>query len=253
MRIYFLSRTIRGLSQAIIPATLLWVPIYGQQQAPANSGTPVVASAQERANDAGDETAQQLQSQIIPKNDRLFFVLPNYATVENHEQFTAIPAKTKFRLSMKTMSDPVTISFIGVIALLGQARNSDPSYGQGLQGYGKRYGTAFADAGIGTLMTTSVFPTVLHQDPRYFQLGTGGAWHRAMYSVSRIFVTRSDGGELQFNYSEIVGNAVAAGISNAYRPHEQRTLGNTLRPRTSGPTFVARFVSKRICSAVRAH
>jgi hypothetical protein len=77
-------------------------------------------------------------------------------------------------------------------------------------------------------MTTSVFPTLLHQDPRYFQRGTGGTWHRLLYSVSRIFVTRSDSGEAQFNYSEIVGNAVAAGISNTYRPQNQRTLGNTL-------------------------
>ena len=55
------------------------------------------------------------------------------------------------------MTDPITVSFIGAIALIGQARNSDPSYGQGLQGYAKRYGTFYSDTGIGTLMTTSVF------------------------------------------------------------------------------------------------
>jgi hypothetical protein len=92
----------------------------------------------------------------------------------------------------------------------------------------KRYGTFYADTGIGTLLTTSVFPTLLHQDPRYFQLGSGGIWHRAMYSVSRIFVTRADNGDLQFNSSEIVGNAVAAGLSNTYHSPSQRTLGNTL-------------------------
>ena len=72
------------------------------------------------------------------------------------------------------MSDPVAISFICAMALIGQARNSDPSYGQGLQGYAKRFGTFYADTGIGTLMTTSVFPMLLHQDPRYFQVGKGG-------------------------------------------------------------------------------
>jgi len=116
------------------------------------------------------------------------------------------------------MSDPVTISFICAMALIGQARNSDPSYGQGLQGYAKRSGTFYADTGIGTLMTTSVFPTLLHQDPRYFQVGKGDAWHRVIYSVSQILVTRSDSGEGQFNYSEIVGTAVAAGISDVYHP-----------------------------------
>ena len=168
------------------------------------------------------------QPQIAPQNRRLFWVLPNYTTVEQREQFTPLSTGTKFKLSAKTMTDPVTVSFIGGIALLGQARNSDPTYGQGFQGYDKRFATFYADTGIGTLMTTSVFPTVLRQDPRYFQLGKGSKWHRALYSASRIFVARSDRGDLQFNYSEIVGNAVAAGISNAYHPETQRTLGNTI-------------------------
>ena len=174
-----------------------------------------------------EEPPAPVSSEIAPKNDRLFFVLANYTTVENTDRFTPISAKTKFLLSAKTMTDPVTVSFLGAIALMGQARNS-PTYGQGFQGYAKRYATVYADTGIGTVMTTSVFPTLLHQDPRYFQLGTGSKWHRVMYSVSRIFVTRADSGELQFNYSEVVGNAAAAGIANTYHPPNQRTLGNTL-------------------------
>jgi hypothetical protein len=175
-----------------------------------------------------EEPPAAVSPEITPKNDRLFFVLANYTTVENTERFTPLSAKTKFLLSAKTMTDPVTVSLLGVIALMGQARNSDPTYGQGLQGYAKRYATVYADTGIGTLMTTSVFPTLLHQDPRYFQLGTGSKWNRVMYSVSRIFLTRSDSGNLQFNYSEVVGNAVAAGIANTYHPANQRTLGNTV-------------------------
>ena len=172
------------------------------------------------------EPPAPVDSKVAPKKHRLFGVL-NYTTVETRDQFGTLSPKTKFRLSAKTMSDPVTVSFIGMIALVGQARNSNPGYGQGFQGYEKRFGTFFADTGIGTVMTTSVFPTLLQQDPRYFQLGRGGTWHRAMYSVSRIFVTRADSGELEFNYSEIVGNAVAAGVSNTYHPQNQRTLGNT--------------------------
>jgi hypothetical protein len=214
MQIRFLVRFARRRFGAIAPVMLLFaLPIHAQQQSLSNSNPPAIAPVQE---------------QIVLKNDRLFYVMANYTTVENRDRFGTLSAKTKFKLSAKTMSDPITVSFIGMMALLGQARNSDPTYGQGLQGYAKRYGTFYADTGIGTLMTTSVFPTLLHQDPRYFQRGTGSAWHRVMYSVSRIFVTRADSGEVQFNYSEIVGNAVAAGISNTYHPSNQRTLGNTL-------------------------
>ena len=223
--IHFLFVTGGRLFRACGPALLLCaIPIHAQEQ----SVAPVEGQASLKASSRIEPRAATIPSKTAPKNDRLFFVLPNYLTVENWEQFKPLPAETKFKLSAKTMSDPITISFIGMIALMGQARNSNPSYGQGVSGYAKRYGMFYADTGIGTVMTTSVFPTLLHQDPRYFQFGRGGIWRRAMYSVTRIFVARADNGALQFNSSEIVGNAVAAGISNTYRPQNQRTLGNTL-------------------------
>ena len=77
-------------------------------------------------------------------------------------------------------------------------------------------------------MTTAVFPSMLHEDPRYYQLGHGSVPHRAFYSVSRLFVCRTDTGQKRFNYSESIGNAVAAGISNAYHAPEDRTLSTNL-------------------------
>ena len=232
MRIHSLSRPARVLYRAISPLALFCVlTAHAQEPSPTASDAPLVAPEQEQFTlPAAPDIlpSAPLPTEIVLKNNRLFYVLANYSTVERHDDFGTLPPKTKFKLSVKTMTDPITVSFLGAIALMGQARNSDPSYGQGLQGYSKRYATTYTDTAIGTLMTTSVFPTLLHQDPRYFQLGTGGAWHRVKYSVSRIFVTRSDSGKTQFNYSEIVGNAVAAGISNTYHPEYQRTFGNTM-------------------------
>ncbi|HWF39292.1 MAG TPA: hypothetical protein VG322_12270 [Candidatus Acidoferrales bacterium] len=89
----------------------------------------------------------------------------------------------------------------------------------------KRFGESFADNSIGTYMTTAVFPSLLHEDPRYYQMGRGTFSHRALYAASRLFVTRTDSGERRFNYSESIGNAAAAAISNAYHPAEDRTAG----------------------------
>lgn len=228
-RVHFLLAAARKLFRASAPALLLCaIPIEAQEQSPARPPAPTVAPGDAQASPKVSPGIAPTAAAIPSRIARLFFVLPNYLTVENRDQFEPLAAKIKFKLSAKTMSDPITISFIGMIALMGQARNSNPSYGQGLSGYAKRYGTFYADTGICTLMTTSVFPTLLHQDPRYFQLGRGGIWHRAMYSVSRILVTRADNGDLQFNSSEIVGNAAAAGLSNTYHSPNQRTLGNTL-------------------------
>lgn len=209
------------------------IPVLAQEELPPRSfamdrALPLESVSSPAAGPAIDPAATASNSKVAPKNDRLFFVMPNYLTVENQQAFEPLATKTKFYLSAKTMSDPVTISFIGALALMGQTRNSDPSYGQGVGGYVKRYATLYGDTGISTLMTASVFPTLLHQDPRYFQLGHGGIWRRTVYAMSRIVVTRGDNGTVQFNSSEVVGTAVAAGISTTYHPQSQRTLGNTL-------------------------
>lgn len=232
MNIHLLFRAVSTPLRALaLLALFSALPLQAQEPSTEISETLPVAPAPEQVSlpaNSAIEPAAPASSQFVLKNNRLFYVLANYSTVERHDDFGTLSAKTKFKLSVKTMTDPITVSFLGAIALMGQARNSEPSYGQGLQGYSKRYATTYTDTAIGTLMTTSVFPTLLHQDPRYFQLGTGGKWHRVKYSVSRIFLTRSDSGQTQFNYSEIVGNAVAAGISNAYHPDYQRNFGNTM-------------------------
>jgi hypothetical protein len=191
-----------------------------------------VLSTKDPATSAAQAPAVTASSPAQPQttliNHRLLGIVANYTTVETQDQVGRLSAATKFKLTAKTMTDPVTVSFLAGIALLGQARNSDPTFGQGFSGYDKRLATFYADTAIGTLMTSSVFPTALHQDPRYFQLGHGGTRRRLLHAVGSIFVARSDRGALQFNYSQILGNAVAAGISNTYHPEAQRTLGNTL-------------------------
>jgi len=97
-----------------------------------------------------------------------------------------------------------------------QLTNSNRAFGQGLAGYGRYFGTSLADFVIGDYMTDAIYPVLLHQDPRYFQRGTGSVGSRLVYAVSWEFITRGDNGQRQFNYSEWLGNATAVAISNSY-------------------------------------
>jgi hypothetical protein len=115
-----------------------------------------------------------------------------------------------------------------MVASIHQAENSDAPFGQGMQGYAKRYGAGFADQAIGNMMTGAVFPSLLRTDPRYFRMGEGRIRQRLGYSLTRIFVTRTDSGRRAINFSELGGNAVAAGISNLYYPSQDRTVSNNL-------------------------
>ncbi len=163
-----------------------------------------------------------------PQNDRLFLVLPNYTTVEGEGVIHPLTTKEKFQISADGMFDPAEFAFVGVVALVNQATNDNPEWHQGLKGYARRYGNAFANQAIGNINTGAIWPTLLKQDPRYFQLQKGSFTHRFIYSASRIIITRTDSGHAQFNFSELLGNMTAAGISNVYQPRQERSVGNTM-------------------------
>ncbi len=165
-------------------------------------------------------------------NDRLFYTLPNFLSLENAGKVPPLTAGQKFNVVARGSFDYVEFPWYGFLAAISQAQNSEPGFGQGWGGYGKRYASAFADGTIENFMVGAVLPAILHQDPRFFQSGEGNFTHRAGYAVSRIFITRTDSGNSQFNYSEILGSALSAAIStNTYHPR------STIIATKSGPRF----------------
>ncbi len=152
--------------------------------------------------------------------------MPNFLTV-NSTDVPRLTAKEKFKAFARSSFDYFEFPWYGIIAGVGQAVNSDPTYGQGFEGYGKRYATVFADGTIQNFMVGAVVPSVLHQDPRYYPMGKGGFFRRTGYALSRLFVTRSDSGQTEFNFSEVFGGAIASGISSfSYHPAGQHNIGN---------------------------
>jgi len=192
------------------------------------ASTPQTLSSQSQAPQTKEEKNNCQTEQTGVSKDRLFFTLPNFLTVENAGQIPPLTAGQKFKVVARSSFDYVEFPWYAFLAGISQAENSEPGYGQGAAGYGKRYGAAFADGTIENFWTSAILPSLLRQDPRFYQLGKGTFWHRTGYAVSRIFVTRTDSGHNQFNASEIFGSAIAAGISTySYHPQSDRTLSNT--------------------------
>lgn len=159
-------------------------------------------------------------------NDRLFYTLPNFLTLQGREKLPPLSAKDKFKVVALGTFDYIEYPWWGILAAIDQAENNEQGYGQGWVGYAKRYGSTAGDSMIENFMTGAVFPSVLHQDPRFYQSSKGGFWRRSGYAVSRIVVTRSDAGKSQFNFSEVFGAATAAAIST-YSYHPRSTFLST--------------------------
>lgn len=155
-------------------------------------------------------------SLLQPESKRILGVIPNYRTSPSLQDYEPLTSREKFKVASEDALDRGTVALAVFFGGVGQLSNSNRSFGQGGAGFGRYFGAAYGDLLIGDYMTESVFPTLLHQDPRYFRRGTGSGWSRLGYAIDQIFWTHNDSGRTQFNYSEVIGNSTAVAISNAY-------------------------------------
>jgi hypothetical protein len=168
---------------------------------------------------AGSEVQQgDLAQPPDPSNKRILWIIPNYLTYPLLADYKPITPREKFKIATSDSFDRGTVILAGAFAGAGQLSNSSPAFGQGVAGYGRYFGAAYTDLVVGNYMTEAVFPTLLHQDPRYFRRGTGSGLSRLEYAMGQIFWTHTDAGGMQFNYSEIIGNSAGVAISTLYYP-----------------------------------
>jgi len=163
------------------------------------------------------------------ESKRLFGVIPNYRTSPCLANYKPLTTKGKFKIATQDSFDRGTVILAAAFGGFGQLTNANPSFGQGASGYASYFGTSYADFVIGDFMTEAIYPSLLHQDPRYFRKATGTGKSRFGYAVGQIFWTHNDSGTTGFNYSEVIGNATAVAISNAYYPDNRDVKDASLR------------------------
>ncbi len=155
------------------------------------------------------------------EKQRVLGIIPNFY-VSYVPNAVALTPKQKFELAWKSSVDPFTFVAVGAVAGASQAGDQFSGYGQGAQGYAKRYGAAYGDVVIGTFLGSAILPSLLKQDPRYFYKGTGSARSRILYALASPVICKGDNGRWQPNYSYVLGNFAAAGIANLYYPSSDR-------------------------------
>ena len=151
-----------------------------------------------------------------PEQKRIFWIIPNFRTFPSLVNYKPLTPGQKFKIASQDSFDRGTFALAAVFAGESQLTNSNPEFGDGAAAYGRYLATSYADFVIGDFMTEAIYPSLLHQDPRYFRRGTGTGLSRFGYAVGQLFWTHTDASGMQFNYSEVVGNATAVAISNAY-------------------------------------
>jgi Carboxypeptidase regulatory-like domain len=162
------------------------------------------------------------------EQQRVLGVVPNFYVTYVPDAAPLAP-RQKFQLAWKATIDPVTIAVVGATAGFEQATNYYSGYGQGAQGYGKRFGATYANVLTSTFIGDAVLPSLLKQDPRYFYRGKGSKRSRLLYALGYTFFCKGDNGRYEPNYSELGGIFISSGIGNAYYPSTDRGVGRTFQ------------------------
>ncbi len=204
-----------------------------QSAPPAQPGTPpqtptAAPQAPGQPSSATTVTHKQIADSQLKQEEhqRILGIFPNFNTT-SLSNAASLSAKQKFELAFATVSDPITFAVAGADAGYSQWTDDYKGYGQGAEGYFKRFGASYADSFDGTMIGNAILPALLHQDPRYFRKGTGSVMSRIGYAIATTVICKGDNGKWQPNISNVAGNFIAGGISNLYYPATDRGAGLT--------------------------
>jgi hypothetical protein len=219
---------------------------YVQQSSPPPSAS-ATATLPDKPTTAAPDQATDAQNQgddsHLQQTKRMLWVIPNFGAVNADTQLPPLSTREKFVLAAQdSVVDYSSYTWAGILAGQAMLLNSDPELGRGVKGYGRYYWRTFTDGVSGTFFTEAIVPAITHEDPRYYTMGKGGFFRRTAYAISRAFVTKTDSGGTTFNWSEVAGNGLEAGLSNAYYP-----------PQESGPSQTALNWGTQMESAVLNH
>jgi hypothetical protein len=249
-----LSSVPSGRRAVAVIGVLLFLAVASWAQAPApdrsqtkpgdracqqSDGTAARASQAESqpSEDSGDKkpsgpsddscTPQSKDESEGKQTNRIMGVVPNFAAVSANTQLPPLSTKGKFWLATEDSFDYSSFVWTGILAGQEFGLNNFPEFGQGMAGYGRYYWHTFVDGVSGTYFTEAIVPWITREDPRYYTLGHGGFFRRTAYALTRVILTKTDSESTSFNWSEVGGNALEAGLSNAYYPPEERGLRQT--------------------------
>lgn len=194
-----------------------------QDQQPAPSST---SNSTSEAKQSDAKPADQAVPSSQQQPQRILGVMPNFRAVSAGEIPPLPTKKQSFLIATQNTFDYSSFVFVGFTSLFAEATDAHPQLHRGIAGYGRYYWRGFVDKADGNYLVIFALPAIFHQDERYFAMGhRGGIWKRTAYSASRIVITPNYDGHNTFNASELLGRAMAQGISAAYYPSGARTLG----------------------------
>ncbi|HUI82114.1 MAG TPA: hypothetical protein VLY24_29535 [Bryobacteraceae bacterium] len=207
--------------------TLLVTRVFAQQPSSppvADPQNPAQSGASDRTN-PDEQPAAPSTSRFKQQPKRILGIMPNYRAVSAGSIPPPPTPKQAFKIATQNSFDYSAFVFVGITSLMAEVSDAHPKLGEGLKGFGRYYWRGYLDKTDGNYLVIFALPTVFHEDERYYARGEGGFWKRGVYAATRILITPNYHGHNTVNASEVLGRAMAQGISASYYPSQDRSAG----------------------------
>ena len=215
--------TMKMQTQILLAAMAL---VVGQavmaQEKPDSATLPDAPAPKQEQQNAAQKPGKGVFATPMGLITRKSFFYPELATTPG-----SLSSLQKFELFFDKSISPPQILSSAAGAGISEARGTYSGYGQGGEGFGKRFGASMASGASSHFFGTFLLPALLHEDPRYFVKLNGGFRARAGYALRRALVIRTDAGKETFNWPGTLGPLAAEGLANTYLPDSERTVGKT--------------------------
>ena len=209
---------------AALVTTFLTVMSAGSIAQQGQGTTPPQAPSAGAKPQSTPQNANPMQSSVafFQLLQQKSLVFPDLATDRG-----PISSWDKFKLAA---NNSVALSTIGAALIgsaYGQAVNSPAGYGQGGEGYGKRFGADMTRAASANMFGTFLIASLTHEDPRFYVKRHLKFKDSVKYSAVRLVITRSDSGARVISYSDLLGPLAGEALANTYYPEGDRGVGST--------------------------
>jgi hypothetical protein len=211
-------------TQVLLAALLVLYasPSASAQQKLQRADLPDAPAPKQEQNGPAQKQDKDVMATPLGLVARKSYVFPDLATTPG-----PLTSLQKFELFLSQSTAPPQILSSAAGAGISEARGTLAGYGQGGEGYGKRFGSSMASGASTHLFETFLLPSMLHEDPRFFVRLHGGFAARAGHALRRVLVIRTDTGGETFNLPGTLGPLMAEGLANVYLPQSERTAGKT--------------------------
>lgn len=186
-----------------------------QTQTPDPAGNPQTSTP---------KPSEQVPTPEEQQPQRILGIMPNFRAVSAGTIPPPPTPRQAFVIASQNTFDYSSFVFVGITSLIAEGSNTHPQLGKGLPGFWRYSWRGFVDKADGNYLVIFALPTILHEDERYYSMGTGGFWKRLTYSASRVVITPDYHGRSTFNWSEVLGRGISQGVSLAYYPSQTRTF-----------------------------